>query len=175
MAVQSVITSITYTAAGGASFAVPFYFISQGDLFVQSIDSLGNVITYVLNGDYTITGTPNAFGDYNNGGNVVFNIAPPNGFTILIVRNTPKTQTVVLIDNSPFTADTFNHVFDKLTLIAQEEGVTGFLGIALGPPTIGVFTPGQFFKNGNPAPGAPWGWVYTTGGWRDFADISLLL
>ena len=181
MAVSSLVTNITYVASGASSsFVVPFYFISQNDLLVQSIDSLGNVLTYALNTDYVINGTTNLFGDYNNGGLVVFNAPPAAGLTILITRNTPRNQAVLLIDGQPYTADTFNHVFDKLTLITQESIIPGYKGLALGPPTAvtATYQLGDWFKNANPIPGGVFGWECTTlgapGTWRAIAPISLI-
>ena len=182
MAVNSTASYITYSANGSQSlFPFPYYFISQQDLMVQGLLA-GAVINYTLNNDYSVIGTPNTFGDYNTGANIQFNVAPAAGTVILISRNTPKTQTVILIDNAAYTADTFNHVFDKLTLIAQETGIGGstnnFLGVSLGKPTSGTYLAGNWYQIVPAIPGASFGIVCTTAGspgiWNDFGDISLL-
>lgn len=187
MAVTSTATYIIYNAPGTqTSFSFPYYFISQQDLMVSGSLS-GVVYNYTLNNDYTISGTPNPFGDYNNGANVVFNSTPNNsppggGTTLLISRRTPRTQTVILLDNAAYTADTFNHVFDKLTLITQETGINGsggnFLGVILGPPTAGSGIPGNWYQIVPPIPGGPFGIVCTAPGvpgtWNYFGNISLL-
>jgi hypothetical protein len=184
MSVSGVATSVSYVANGTQDhFAIPFYFIQESDLHVQSIDSNGTVINYVLNSDYTISGTADLFGDFNNGATLIFNTPPASGLIILIQRVTARTQTVVLTDNGPFTADTLNHIFDKLTLITQESilgGVSnGYQGLALGPPT-GTdisYLVGDWFKNARPTPGGVFGWECTTAGapgtWRDFGPISV--
>lgn len=184
MAVTTVAFFITYTCDGTqAVFPFPYYFISPQDLLVQG-NNFGTVTTYNLNSDYQIVGTPNTFGDYNTGANIVFNTGgpinnPPVAGTVLLIdRITPRTQTVILIDNTAYTADTFNHVFDKLTLIAQESGIGGtfgtFIGYALAPPTNTNYPLNSVFLNANDIPGGMWGWVLTAEGWREFANISLL-
>jgi hypothetical protein len=40
----------------------------------------------------------------------------------------------------------------------------GFQGFAYGPPTTGTWIVGDYFKNLNPTPGSPIGWVCTVGG-----------
>lgn len=148
MAVTSTITSISYSASGSqTSFPVPFYFISQQDLTVTGVLN-GVTYTYTLNNDYSVVGTPNLFGDYNNGANINFNITgnnspPATGTIVTIFRNTPETQTIILIDNAAYTADTFNHVFDKLTLMIQE------LNHSLDQVVTGTLNPIQIYSVSN--------------------------
>ena len=154
--------AISYRADGSStSFLFPYYFINQTDLLIQQITGSGAVITNAINTDYSISGTPNTFGDYPTGANVVFNSPPTSGNTINIVRLTAKTQLVQFIDNSPFTADSINHVIDKLTLIVQE--LFGqFQGTVSAPPTTGTYAVGNWWLNSNPQPGGSWGWVCTS-------------
>lgn len=173
-------TSITYVASGVATqFNFPYYFINQNDLLVQSIDPSGNVVTYALNTDYSISGTPNLIGDYDSGANVVFVNPPANGLLIAIIRITQRTQLVDFQDGVAFTAETLNHIIDKLTLMAQENVIPGFKGLALGPPTSAAvaYVQDDWFKNVNQVAGGVWGWVCVTAGnpgtWRAFAPVSL--
>jgi hypothetical protein len=180
MSVSSLQTSITYATNGTqASFAIPYYFIQQQDILVQSTDSTGNVITYNLNFDYVINGVTNVIGDYPNGGTIVFNTPPPTGLTLLIQRITTRTQEVQLVDGSVFNAAILNHVFDKEMLLIQEGFISGYKGLALGPPTSSniSYAIGDFFKNANPIPGYMWGWICTQAGppgvWNSLLVISL--
>lgn len=181
MSVTTTATFITYNADGSTvTWAVPFYFINPSDLLVQRLDNSTGIVTqYNLTTDYNVTGTPDVFGDYNNGGNVVFNVAPPTNGILLISRQTQRTQSIVFTDFGAFTADNFNHAFDKLTLISQEIVIPGFRGLALGPPTTNVgiaYNAGDWLKNASPVAGGAWGWITPLGGtpglWYDFAPIS---
>lgn len=66
---------------------------------------------------YTIVPVNN---NYDNGGYVTLNSAPPAGQTVLLQRDTPLTQTSEFYDNMPQPMSQFEAGLDKLTEIAQE-------------------------------------------------------
>lgn len=170
--------TISYASNGvTTTYAVPFYFWSIGDLIVQSVDSGGVVTNLLLNTDYLVTGTPDAYGAYPNGGSIVFQPGkvPAAGSTIKITRHTARTQLDTYPDNNPFPATVTEHDFDKLTLIVQELDATGFLGVLAGPPSSGVV--GQWFILTPFQAGGAFGMCCTVTGtpgtWNPFGLISL--
>lgn len=81
--------------------------------------------------------------NYDNGGYVTLNSAPPGGQTVLLQRDTPLTQTSEFYDNMPQPMSQFEAGLDKLTEIAQEivaasggggggGNLTPFAGIPIG-------------------------------------------
>jgi hypothetical protein len=127
MTVTTTANSISYTGNGTTTaFAFPYIFFAPSDLVVTlnvTATSVPVVPAPVLNGaatyDYTITGDGTG-GEYASGATVTFNTAPLAAHTVLLVRSVPATQTVTLIDNTKFPADTINSEFDKLTILAQQ-------------------------------------------------------
>lgn len=78
-----------YQANGtSAVYAFPFPFRGPGNLGVQTYNSSGVqpavIVPQVLNTDYTISGTQDAFGIYPAGANVIFN-STPNAQTVVTV------------------------------------------------------------------------------------------
>jgi hypothetical protein len=127
MTVTTTANSISYVGNGTTTvFAFPYVFFVPSDLVVTLIITATGVPVVpapVLNGaatyDYTVSGTV-AHGEYASGGTVTFNTAPLSTHTVSIVRAVAPTQTVTLIDNTKFPADTVNTEFDKLTVLAQQ-------------------------------------------------------
>ncbi len=179
MSVLSTAVSISYIADGvSTSFPYPNYFLAPGDLVVSV-----NTISQVLGNDYTVVGTggglsPDAFGGYPGGANVVFSVPPAVDSTIRITRSTPQIQPLVLQPSGPFPSGAVNQEFDRLTLIAQEI-ITGFVGdLGAGPPTSGFFNAGQWaLTRANWTAGGYFGIVCvasgTPGTWLPFGSISL--
>src|SRR5262249_9579527 len=109
------------------AFSFPYLFFATTDLLVTLFDTSANADVSpapVLNGvatyDYTVTGTfDSSKGEYTAGGTVTFNNAPPSNYRITIERVVPATQSVTLIDNSKFPANTVNGALDRLTVLVQ--------------------------------------------------------
>ncbi len=72
--------------------------------------STGTETVKTLTTHYTVTGAGNA-----TGGNVVFTSGniPTATETVVLRRNTTLTQTLDLVENDPFTADSVEGAFDK--------------------------------------------------------------
>ena len=94
--------------------------------------------TQLLTANYTVVPVNN---NYNNGGNVTLGILYPctAGWTLVLTRETPITQTTQFHDNMPIPMSTFERSLDKLTEIAQELN-SGQVSLA-SPPPIGNVTP----------------------------------
>jgi hypothetical protein len=168
MSVTTLETNIQYVADGNTTaFPVPFYFVEQQDLFVQSLDSLGNLVTYALTTNFSVTGTVDSFGWYSNGGVVNFNVPPEANLSVLIARVTPRLYTNLFTDGWPFTAESVNHSYDKLTLIDQELTDVMYLGLAFGAPAVNSvnYQVGNWFKNIQPSLDGPYGWVCVVAGY----------
>ncbi len=101
-------TQVEYTATGTqAIFDFGFKVYQSSDLKVYVNDTL-QVGGYIVNG----------VGD--NFGNVMFTSAPAAGSTIKIVRQTPKTQELVLREFQKFPAQSVERNFDRIVSMVQE-------------------------------------------------------
>jgi hypothetical protein len=151
---------INYVGTGSTSnFAVPFYFIAQGDLEVV----VGGVTT-VLNSDYTVTGTLDPkLNVYSNGGTVVFTVPPVAGAQIYITRITAQTQPATFNPGDPQMAGTVEEAYDRLCVLIQELA-TGLIGVLPGPPTSGNYFQGQWFIVSPAVAGQPFIWACTVSG-----------
>jgi len=106
---------ITYIAAGETVFPFNFTLVETADLVVIS-----EFVQAVEYSHYTIE-------DLNDdGGNVVFAEAPPDGTQVLLLRTTTRSQNVDYVDGEPFPAETHEWNLDKITFILQEMLSGGF-------------------------------------------------
>jgi microcystin-dependent protein len=141
MTVTTTANSISYAGNGTTTaFAFPYIFFAPTDLVVTLFNVAGNAYINpppALNGiqpnDYTVSGVV-THGEYASGGTVTFNSAPSTGWTVSLVRIIPAIQTVTLIDNTKFPADTVNTEFDYLTILSQQSLA------APAPPVAGPIT-----------------------------------
>jgi hypothetical protein len=156
--VQSI--KISYTGDGSTkSFAVPFYFIAQGDLEVVVAGA-----SMVLNSDYTVTGTLDPkLNVYSNGGTVNFTVAPAAGAIVFITRATAQDQPATFNPGDPQMAGTVEEAYDRLCVLIQELA-SGLIGVLPGPPTSGYFTQGQWFIVSPAVAGQPFIWACTVSG-----------
>jgi microcystin-dependent protein len=143
MTVTTTANSIRYAGNGTTkAFAFPYIFFAPTDLLVELvIDATGAFVvpSPILNGggtfDYTVLGTVTN-GEYASGATVTFNTAPPTGRTVSLVRSVPAIQTVALVDNAKFPAETVNTEFDYLTVLIQQAlSAAGGGDIVTGPIT----------------------------------------
>ena len=120
MTVSTTTIKNSYSANGSlTAFAYTFKAFAASEIKVYvRVDSTG-VETLRTEGtgstNYSVTGVGNA-----GGGTVTFVTAPASGETVVIRRLTNKTQTMDLVENDPFPAETFEDSLDKLTHQAQE-------------------------------------------------------
>lgn len=110
MTVSSATSRVEYAGNGSTTaFAVPFYFIADGDLKVY-VDATLQVITT----NYTVSGA-----GVLSGGTVTFGTAPANGTDVVIFRDPTRTQTLDYTENDNFPAESHELGLDRLTMIAQ--------------------------------------------------------
>lgn len=110
MTISTTDSRVEYIGDGTTTaFAVPFYFLADGDLYVYQDGTLKTITTH-----YTVTGA----GD-EAGGTVTFVSAPNTGQEVVIVRDPAITQTTDYPANDPFPASSHERALDRLTMIAQ--------------------------------------------------------
>jgi len=96
-------------------FAYTYKILAEGDVEVIVRSANGTETVKTLTTDYTVSGVGSA-----SGGNVTFVTAPSSTETVVLRRETTQTQTVDLVENDPFTAETVEGAFDRAIVIAQE-------------------------------------------------------
>ena len=118
MAIATTIIKNSYSGDGSSdTFAYQFKIAADADIQVIIRSSTGAETVKTLTTHYTVTGAGNA-----TGGNVVFESGhiPTSTETVVIRRNTTQTQTLDLVENDPFTADSVEGAFDKNLAAIQE-------------------------------------------------------
>ena len=118
MAISTTIIKNSYSGDGSNdTFAYQFKIAADADIQVIIRSAAGTETVKSLTTHYTVTGAGNA-----TGGNVVFESGhiPTATETVVIRRSTTQTQTLDLVENDPFTADSVEGAFDKNLSIAQE-------------------------------------------------------
>lgn len=95
------------------------------EVIIRSADGTESVKT--ISTEYTVSGVNEA-----TGGNVTFLSAPSATDKVILRRATEQTQTLDLVENDPFTADSVEGAFDRAIAIAQElqEGLDRSLKIS---------------------------------------------
>ena len=119
MTISSTTTKNSYSGNGSTTtFAYGFYIPASTDIQVIVRSATGTE-TVKAEGtgstNYAITNVGNA-----SGGNIVFVTAPISGETVVLRRNTSKTQATDYVANDPFPAETHEDALDKLTIIGQD-------------------------------------------------------
>lgn len=116
MAVTSSIQDAIYDTDGSSvAFPIPFYFLVDGHVAVDKLDSNGNTVPLILGTDYTVSGAGNELG-----GALGTTIVYPVGYKLRIYRVVPVTQETEYQQNDPFPAKATERALDKLTMIAQQ-------------------------------------------------------
>jgi hypothetical protein len=116
MTISTTIIKVSYSGDGTQTvFPYTFKINAEADIQVIIRASNGTETVKTLTTDYTVSGVGSS-----SGGNVTMVTAPSATETIVIRRDTTQTQTVDLVENDPFTAETVEGAFDKSVAIAQE-------------------------------------------------------
>ena len=116
MTISTTIIKVSYSGDGTQTvFPYTFKINAEADIQVIIRASNGTETVKTLTTDYTVSGVGSA-----SGGNVTMVTAPSATETIVIRRDTTQTQTVDLVENDPFTAETVEGAFDKSVAIVQE-------------------------------------------------------
>jgi len=116
MTITTTIAKNSYSGNGSTTvFAYQFKILAQTDLQVILRAATGAETIQEITTHYTVSGV-----GASSGGNVTFGSAPASGVTVLIRRATTQTQTVDLVENDPFTAETVETAFDRSIILSQE-------------------------------------------------------
>ena len=119
MTISSETTKVSYSGnASTTAFAYTFKITASTDLKVYIRSSAG-VETLKAEGTGSANYGVSGVGE-STGGNVTFVTAPASGETVVILRDTPKTQATDYTENDPFPADSHEAALDKVTVITQE-------------------------------------------------------
>lgn len=121
MTISSTTNRVSYNG-NGVTTAFPFNlkFFSQADLkVIETVKATGIDTVKSLTTDYTISGTADASGVYQDGGTINAVTAPPNTVRWTIYRDPALTQTVEHVDNDPIPAASIDNPLDKLTVAEQ--------------------------------------------------------
>jgi hypothetical protein len=120
MTVSTTANRATYTGNGSTTtFSFPYFLIQFADLLITSLDASGNILTYVLNTDYTLSGTAAANGTYPSGVTATFGTAPASPLIVSLIRVPDNKQATTWVDGDPDPAAVKMLAFDKLTLEVQ--------------------------------------------------------
>jgi hypothetical protein len=119
MTISSTTTKNSYSGNGSSTaFTYSFYIPTSGDIEVIVRSSTGTESVRsegVGSSDYSISGVGSV-----SGGTVTFVTAPLSTETVVLRRNTTKTQATDYVANDPFPAETHESALDKLTIIGQD-------------------------------------------------------
>ena len=116
MTISTTIIKVSYSGNGTQTvFPYTFKINAEADIQVIIRASNGTETVKTLTTDYSVSGVGSA-----SGGNVTMVTAPTATETIVIRRETSQTQTVDLVENDPFTAETVEGAFDKSIAVSQE-------------------------------------------------------
>lgn len=122
MGVSSTTNRVAYSGDGSTqTFAFAFYFFDPTDMLVFIYDTLtGGITEFILNTDYTISGTPNSQGLYPSGANIVLSsYTPVSTDRIVIVRDPPEEQDYSLLHNQNISSLALVQQLDYVTLLIQ--------------------------------------------------------
>ena len=97
-------------------FAFTFGFVEHVDIIVLVAPEAGSS-DFTLQIEYSQYTIENET-DY--GGDILFAVAPPDGYRVLILRRTTMSQEVDYEDGEAFQAETHEWNLDKITYILQE-------------------------------------------------------
>ena len=118
MTISTLIIKNQY-AGDGSQTVFPYTFrITEApdmSVIIRSVLGVEAVKVFGAGQDYTISNI-----GITGGGNVTFNTAPLNTDTVFLRRSTAKTQTLDLVENDPFTAESVEGAFDKAISLVQE-------------------------------------------------------
>ena len=118
MTISTTIIKNSYNGTGSQDvFAYAFKIATSADMEVIIRASTGTETVKTITTHYTVSGAGDA-----SGGNVTFTSGniPTDTETVVLRRKTTKTQSLDLVENDPFTADSVEGAFDKNLSIIQE-------------------------------------------------------
>ena len=116
MTISSATNKVSYSGNGSTTvFAYAFPITADADLAVYIRSAAGTETLKTLTTHYTVSGAGTA-----SGGNVTFGAAPASGETVVILRNIPATQSLDLVENDSFSAESLEDSIDRVTMISSD-------------------------------------------------------
>jgi hypothetical protein len=116
MTISSTTVKVSYSGNSSTTvFAYTFKILDDDEIQVIIRTSDGTETIKTKTTDYTVSGVGSA-----GGGNITFLAAPVTGQTVVLKRNTTKTQETDYVANDPFPANSHEEALDRVTMIAQE-------------------------------------------------------
>ena len=116
MTISSTTVRNSYSGNGSTTvFAYTFKILDDDEIQVIIRSSTGTETTKTKTTHYTVSGVGSS-----GGGNITFLTAPVTGETVVLKRNTTRTQETDYVANDPFPANSHEEALDRVTMIAQE-------------------------------------------------------
>ena len=118
MTISTTVIKNSYSGTGSQDvFPYSFKIAADADIQVIIRSATGTETVKTITTHYTVSGAGNA-----TGGNVTFTAGniPTNTETVVIRRTTTQTQSLDLVENDPFTAESMEGAFDKNLSLIQE-------------------------------------------------------
>jgi hypothetical protein len=116
MTISSTTVKVSYSGNSSTTvFAYTFKILDDDEIQVIIRTSDGTETIKTKTTHYTVSGVGSA-----GGGNITFLTAPVTGQTVVLKRNTTKTQETDYVANDPFPANSHEEALDRVTMIAQE-------------------------------------------------------
>ena len=116
MTISSTTVKVSYSGNGSTTvFAYTFKILDDDEIQVIIRSANGTETIKTKTTHYTVSGVGSA-----GGGNITFLTAPASGETVVLKRNTTKTQETDYVANDPFPANSHEEALDRVTMIAQE-------------------------------------------------------
>jgi hypothetical protein len=123
MTVSSSTNRATFLGNGAVTvFPLPFRFFANADIQVSLINDATGVITMLSIGThYTLVGASLPEQDGNAESVLTVLTAPVIGVSLFVQRVLPITQPTDIVNQGPFLPEIHENVFDRLTMIAQQQ------------------------------------------------------
>ena len=116
MTISSTTVKVSYSGNSSTTvFAYTFKILDDDEIQVIIRSSTGTETVKTKTTHYTVSGVGSS-----GGGNITFLTAPVTGETVVLKRNTTRTQETDYVANDPFPANSHEEALDRVTMIAQE-------------------------------------------------------
>jgi len=116
MTISSTTVKVSYSGNNSTTvFAYTFKILDDDEIQVIIRSSTGTETVKTKTTHYTVSGVGSS-----GGGNITFLTAPITGETVVLKRNTTRTQETDYVANDPFPANSHEEALDRVTMIAQE-------------------------------------------------------
>ena len=116
MTISSTTVKVSYNGNSSTTvFAYTYKILDDDEIQVIIRSSTGTETIKTKTTHYTVSGVGNSAG-----GNITFLTAPVTGETVILKRNTTKTQETDYIANDPFPANSHEEALDRVMMVSQE-------------------------------------------------------